>query len=64
MDSVNRATLFELWRELVLAALALDALDLLPVALDLGPVAIDLLLLLVAGVLMALQLVADQSAGA
>lgn len=64
MDSVNRIELDKLSAKLVLGPLALNALDILPIALDLCLIAIDLLLLLVAGVLMALQLVADQSAGA
>jgi len=44
--------------------LALHTLDLLALTLDFGLVAIDLLLLLIVGVLLALQLVADQGTGA
>lgn len=49
---------------LVFGALALQTLNVLALALELGLIAIDLLLLLVVGVLVALQLVADQCAGA
>jgi hypothetical protein len=42
--------------------LALLPLDLLAVAIDVGLIAVDLLLLLVIGILLALHLIADQSA--
>jgi hypothetical protein len=48
----------------ILAALALHALNFLAVTVGLGLVAIDLLLLLVVGILMTLQLVANQRARA
>jgi hypothetical protein len=51
-------------RYLIFTALTLQPLNLLAVALGLGLVTIDLLLLLVIGVFMALQLVADQRTGA
>src|SRR5207244_9825935 len=46
----------------VFTLLTLQALDVLTVALDFGLVPVDLLLLPIIGVLMALQLVADQGA--
>src|SRR6266403_276556 len=48
--------------KLIFAALALLPLDLLAVAIDVGLIAVDLLLLLVIGILLALHLIADQSA--
>jgi len=49
---------------LVLGALALQALNVLALAIKLSLIAVDLLLLLVVGVLLALQLVTDQRPGA
>jgi hypothetical protein len=49
---------------LVFGALALQALNVLALAIEIGLIAVDLLLLLVVGVLMALQLVTDQCPGA
>ncbi len=49
---------------LVLGALALQTLNVLALAIEFSLIAVDLLLLLVVGVLMALQLVTDQCPGA
>jgi hypothetical protein len=49
---------------LVFGALALQALNVLALAIELSLIAVDLLLLLVVGVLMALELVTDQRPGA
>lgn len=48
----------------ILAALALQPLNFLAVTVGLGLIAIDLLLLVVVGILMTLQLVANQRARA
>ena len=49
---------------LVFSSLALQPLNVLALAIELGLIAVDLLLLSVVGVLLALQLVADQCPGA
>jgi hypothetical protein len=49
---------------LIFSTLALQALNVLALAIKLGLIAVDLLLLLVVSVLVALQLVTDQGAGA
>jgi hypothetical protein len=49
---------------LVFSFLALQSLNVLALAIELSLIAVDLLLLLVVGVLMALELVTDQRPGA